>query len=195
MKKRSLIILLFSILVGLVVIGVGTTYAWLTQEGNKEITYEVGDVNYEITLAENANTIVVPGQTITPEITIQNKSNVATQLRATFTIAKTGGDNETWTIGTSENDHLKLTLAQGWVFEDGYYYYGGADNTDDANKINPNTNVNSLFSGLVINGNKVGNAQSGATITITIKWQVKQADYIAWADMGNINFETGLPNA
>ena len=38
MKKRSLIILLFSILVGLVVIGVGTTYAWLTQEGNKEIT-------------------------------------------------------------------------------------------------------------------------------------------------------------
>lgn len=197
MKKRSLIILLVAVLVGLVVIGAGTTYAWLTQEAEKEITYTVGDVNYEIALTENQTTIVVPGQDITPEITITNSSNIDTQLRVKFTIEKTSGDSEVWTIGTEDTNHLKLTLNTNWVYEeeDGYYYYKGSSNEVADNKIAANTSPNSIFTSLVINGNKVGNTQSGAQIKMTIKFEVKQADYIKWSDMGNISFETGLPNA
>ena len=195
MKKRSLIILLVAVLVGLVVIGAGTTYAWLTQEAVKEITYTVGDVNYEIALTENQTTIVVPGQDITPEITITNSSNIATQLRVKFTITKTSGDSEVWTIGTEDTHHLKLTLNTNWVYEDGYYYYKGSSNEVAGNKIAANVSPESIFTSLVINGNKVGNTQSGAQIKITIKFEVKQADYIKWSDMGNISFDTGLPNA
>lgn len=197
MKKRSLIILLVAVLVGLVVIGAGTTYAWLTQQDEKEITYTVGDVNYEIALAENQTTIVVPGQDITPEITITNSSNIATQLRVKFTIEKTSGDSEVWTIGTEDTNHLKLTLNTNWVYEDGYYYYKGSSNEVAANKIAVNKNPESIFTSLVINGNKVGNTQSGAQIKMTIKFEVKQADYVSWNKMTelSIDFGTGLPNA
>ena len=198
MKKRSLIILLVAVLVGLVVIGAGTTYAWLTQEDEKVITYEVGEINYGITLEEEEDAnLVVPGQDITPEITITNSSNIDTQLRVKFTIAKTSGDREVWTIGTEDTNHLKLTLNTNWVYEeeDGYYYYKGSSNEVADNKIAANTNPESIFTSLVINGNKVGNTQSGAQIEMTIKFEVKQADYIKWSDMGNISFITGLPNA
>lgn len=200
MKKRSLIILLVAVLVGLVVIGAGTTYAWLTQEDEKVITYEVGEINYGITLEgeEEDAKLVVPGQDITPEITITNSSNIDTQLRVKFTIEKTSGNSEVWTIGTEDTNHLKLTLNTNWVYEeDGYYYYKGSSNEVADNKIAANTNPESIFTSLVINGNKVGNTQSGAQIKMTIKFEVKQADYVSWNKMTelSIGFGTGLPNA
>ena len=195
MKKRSLIILLVAVLVGLVVIGAGTTYAWLTQQDEKVINYEVGKINYGITLEGQVDNLVVPGQDITPNITITNSSNIDTQLRVKFTIEKTSGDSEVWTIGTEDTNHLKLTLNTNWVYENGYYYYKGSSNEVADNKIAANEKPESIFKTLVINGNKVGNTQSGAQIKMTIKFEVKQADYIKWSEMGNISFVTGLPNA
>ena len=86
MKKRSLIILLVAVLVGLVVIGAGTTYAWLTQEDENVITYEVGEINYGITLEGQVPNLVVPGQPLTPTFTITNNSNIDTNLRALVSI-------------------------------------------------------------------------------------------------------------
>jgi len=194
MKKKSLLILLVGVLALLVVTGIGTTYAWLTQEGNDQISYTVGEVNYTIDLAEKTTELVVPGQDVTPTLTITNSSNISTQIRVSFTIEKTDGDaNVNWTIGTADTNHLKLTLNANWVYENGYYYYKGSDNTDEANKVaSTTTSLDSLFDALVINGAVVGNTESGAKITIKMHWEAKQADYVKWSEMGTIDFKTGL---
>ena len=209
MKKRSLIILLVAVLVGLVVIGAGTTYAWLTQEDENVITYEVGEINYGITLEGQVPNLVVPGQPLTPTFTITNNSNIDTNLRALVSI-KSYKDSENndlnWTIGTSDEDHIKFELGsvqdgKDWVINaadvnDKYLYFGAADmdNTSTEDTIDAGNNaITNLFNSLTINGLKVGNEAMGATVVISVKFEVKQADYVTWTEMGTIDFSTGLP--
>ena len=213
MKKRSLIILLVAVLVGLVVIGAGTTYAWLTQEDENVITYEVGEINYGITLEGQVPNLVVPGQPLTPTFTITNNSNIDTNLRALVSI-KSYKDSENndlnWTIGTSDEDHIKFELGsvqdgKDWVINaadvnDKYLYFGAADmdNTSTEDTIDAGNNaITNLFNSLTINGLKVGNEAMGATVVISVKFEVKQADYVSWNEMANFNidFGTGLPKA
>lgn len=215
MKKRSLIILLVAVLVGLVVIGAGTTYAWLTQEDEEVITYEVGEINYGITLEGEVPNLVVPGQPLTPTFTITNNSNIDTNLRALVSI-KSYKDSENndlnWTIGTSDEDHIKFELGtgqdgKGWVVNsadvnDKYLYFGAADMDNDEDVVADtiaagNNAITNLFNSLTINGLKVGNEAMGATVVISIKFEVKQADYVSWNEMANFNidFGTGLPKA
>ena len=204
MKKKSLLILLVGVLALLVVTGIGTTYAWLTDQGESStISYEVGDVSYQIaiTKAENAGDIVVPGQSLT-DISIKNKSNIITQLRVQMTV-KCG--DETWTVGEysadplNKTDHILITKGTGWTsLTGGYYYYGDADSTKAAANIPVSTDITNgveiadLWTKLEINGWKVGNTYSGKTITVILKFQAKQAEYVTWADMGSVSFETGL---
>ena len=211
MKKRSLIILLVAVLVGLVVIGAGTTYAWLTQEAEQDITYKVGEINYGITLEGEVPNLVVPGQPLTPTFAITNNSNINTNLRALVSIKSckdSGGTDLNWTIGTSDENHIKFELGtvqdgKGWVVNtadvnDKYLYFGAADmdntSTEDTIAAGNNT-ITNLFNSLTINGLKVGNEAMGATIVLSVKFEVKQADYVTWTKMAdfNIDFKTGLP--
>ena len=193
MKKRSLIILLVAVLVGLVVIGAGTTYAWLTQEENREINYTVGDVNYTITTTESLD-LVVPGQDIKPAITIKNTSNIKTNLRVVVALTvKDAGDSAVndWKIGNNDDCHIQITPLTGWDLDaDGSLYYG----TKDApTEIEANTDVvSNVFDSIKLNGALVGNAHSGYKISIAITYQVKQADHVTWTEMGTIDFSTGL---
>lgn len=209
MKKRSLIILLVAVLVGLVVIGAGTTYAWLTQEDKEDITYTVGNINYEIALAENQTPIVVPGQPLSSTFTITSSSNIDTNLRALVSIKSckdSGNKDLNWTIGTSNDDHIKYELGtgqdgKGWVVNtavaiDKYLYFGAADmdNTSIVDTIAAGNNtITNLFKNISINGLKVGNEAMGATVVISVTFEVKQADYVTWIEMGTIDFSTGLP--
>ena len=193
MKKRSLIILLVAVLVGLVVIGAGTTYAWLTQEENREINYTVGDVNYTITTTESLD-LVVPGQDIKPNITFDNNSNIITNLRVVIALTvKDAGDNVVngWKIGNNDDCHIQIKPLAEWELNtDGSLYYG----TKDApTEIAANTDVvSNVFDSIKLNGALVGNAHSGYKISIAITYQVKQADYVTWTEMGTIDFSTGL---
>ena len=197
MKKRSLIILLVAVLVGLVVIGAGTTYAWLTQEENNDFTYTVGDVSYSVNEITETTGVVVPGQNICSGVTLLNKSNVKTQLRAKFEIVSVmNGETDekaTWSIGNTDNDYIKVSYnAETWTYNenDGYYYC----NADIASATNADGDVvTSFFNSVVLNGNKVGNNHSGFVVTFSVTYQVKQAEYVTWTEMGNIDFSTGLP--
>lgn len=195
MKKRSLIILLVAVLVGLVVIGAGTTYAWLTQEENKEINYTVGDVNYTITTTESLD-LVVPGQDIKPAITIKNTSNIKTNLRVVVALTvEDAGENAVndWKIGNTADCHIQITPLTGWELNaDGSLYYG----TKAApTEIEASTDVvSNVFDSIKLNGALVGNDHSGYKISIAITYQVKQAEYVTWEEMGtaNIDFSSGL---
>ena len=201
--NKKLIVVLMICLIALLGASVGVTYAWLTSTGSKTIEYTVGDVSYTITGKVDASTVIVPGQNLTSSFEIKNDSNVYTNLRVSVSTSMQG-----WTIGkagTTETpnttDHILVAVnAEGWelVTENNvmYFYYGQKADSGVAGKedLAPNTAPNAFpFSEFKLNGYKVGNEYSGKTITITITFYAKQADYVTWEALGSFSFESGLP--
>jgi hypothetical protein len=201
MNKKLIVVLMIS-LIALIGASVGVTYAWLTSTGNKTIEYTVGDVSYTITGKVDASTIIVPGQNLTSSFEIKNNSNVYTNLRVSVSTSMQG-----WTIGKAgtaqtpnTTDHILVAAnAEGWelVTENNvmYFYYGQKE--DSVAKIEDLAPYKAPptfpFSEFKLNGYKVGNEYSGKTITITITFYAKQADYVTWDELGSFSFETGLP--
>jgi hypothetical protein len=201
MNKKLIVVLMIS-LIALLGASVGVTYAWLTSTGSDKIEYTVGDVSYTITGKVDASTIIVPGQNLTSSFEIKNNSNVYTNLRVSVSTSMQG-----WTIGKAgtaqtpnTTDHILVAAnAEGWelVTENNvmYFYYGQKE--DSVAKIEDLPPYKAPptfpFSEFKLNGYKVGNEYSGKTITITITFYAKQADYVTWENLGSFSFETGLP--
>ena len=188
-NKRNLLLVILLLVV--VSVASASTYAWLTDtnrsgEDNK-IEYTVGHVDYTITATQSSTDLLVPGDSF-GKLTIANSSTVATNIRVKFSVTC---DNGTMTYGTADTNHIKLvgTSTKWFLSNDGYYYYGAnSTESDIAASVSPE----SLFDNLLLNGAVVGNDFAGAKITVTISFQAKQAENVEWADMGSINFETGL---
>jgi hypothetical protein len=202
MNKKLIVVLMIS-LIALLGASVGVTYAWLTSTGSDTIEYTVGDVSYTITGKVDASTVIVPGQNLTSSFEIKNNSNVYTNLRVSVSTSMQG-----WTIGKAgtaqtpnTTDHILVAAnAEGWelVTENNvmYFYYGQKADSGLAGKedLAPSTSPDAFpFSEFKLNGYKVGNEYSGKTITITITFYAKQADYVTWDELGSFSFETGLP--
>ena len=180
--NKKVIFGLSLVLVALFAIIAGSTFAWLTDKGDSNtITYNVGKVDYEISLTTAVSGQVVPGDTLTPTFTITNNSTVATNIRVKVEVTS----NPTLT-----NTQLVVTPGTGWVLESGYYYYGTSSTAPTS--IAVGDKPVSPIGGLKLDGPSVGNSYSGTTITVKISWEVKQAANVDWADMGSISFETGL---
>ena len=180
--NKKVIFGLSLVLVALFAIIAGSTFAWLTDKGDSNtITYNVGKVDYEISLTAVATDEVVPGDTLTPTFTITNNSTVETNIRVKVEVTSTPALNDT---------QLVVTPGTGWVLEGGYYYYGTSSTAPTSIAV-AGVPV-SPIGALKLDGPSVGNSYSGTTITIKISWEVKQAANVDWADMGSISFETGL---
>lgn len=177
--NKKVIFGLSLVLVALFAIIAGSTFAWLTDKGESDkITYTVGEVDYEITVTPAASNKVVPGDTIAPTFNIENKSNVATNLRIQLTIEGASG----MTIGEEDTNHLILTLNANWIKDGNYYYY--KSNDKDTGSIALDEVISSPISSLVINGEKVGNEFATKTINIKVLWEVKQAAHVDWDAAG-----------
>lgn len=200
MKKRTLIILITLAVILLAGIA-GATYAWLTDEKTGAATFTVGDVTYTLTAPQNVEDVVVPGQNVlnSNPATITNASNVTSNIRLAVTISVTNASNNAvtgWTIGTDATDHISITMDTGWVFEDGYWYYGTAYNASTAIATSVNTITN--MTSIMLNGAVIGNTFSGYHVTVNLKLQAKQNDYVTWSDLAaitNFSFSTGLATA
>ena len=180
--NKKVIFGLSLVLVALFAIIAGSTFAWLTDKGDSNtITYNVGKVDYEISLTTAVSGQVVPGDTLTPTFTITNNSTVATNIRVKVEVTSTP---------ELSNTQLVVTPGTGWILEGGYYYYGTSSTAPTS--INAGVEPVSPIGDLELDGPSVGNSYSGTTITIKITWEVKQAANVDWADMGSISFETGL---
>lgn len=198
MKKnlKKKIILLSGAIVVLLAGLVATTLAWLTDTKTSSINFVMGDVNYECQFNINSDSIVVPGQPLfnADAITITNKSTVATNVRVKIAVTE---KDKTDLI----TDIVEITFDENsdWVNDGDYWYYKGKPTslTDDSANISAvtdpsvgdvlNFNVNMTF-----DGSKVGNDYSGKSYTITIVVEGKQAEYVLWENMANIDFTTGL---
>lgn len=195
MKKSKLIVLIVSLVVVLAAATYGITSAWLTDTDNKAETFTMGDVSYTLSGALIANTNpIVPGQDLVgTDFVVTNASTVASQLRIQITYTTVSGGTSTTGIvytGATGGDGIITNIsASTWTYSNNYWYLGAtADDT-----IAVNTTAYTMFTSLSYNGALIGNDYQAATgLTITITFQAKQDGYVDWADMGSIDFSTGL---
>ena len=169
--------------------------AWLTDEElTPEKTVTVGNV--EFAWDGDIGPVVgyvVPGQNLVTEpFTLTNASTVATELRVKIEVVYGAGD-------TNGIDLVDITFGEtdGWVYNetDGYYYYQGDEaEFDEVSKytISAGTQEIAFVSSIVLDGSQVGNDFTNTAFTITFTFQAKQNDYIAWSDMGSIDFTEGI---
>lgn len=195
MKRSKLIVLIVSLVVVLAAATYGITSAWLTDTDNEAETFTMGDVNYALSGALVANTNpIVPGQDLVgTDFVVTNASTVASQLRIQITYTTVSGGTPTTGIiytGATGGDGIVTDIsASTWTYSNNYWYLGAtADDT-----IAVNTTAYTMFTSLSYNGALIGNDYQAATgLTITITFQAKQDGYVDWADMGSIDFSTGL---
>lgn len=195
MKKSKLIVLIVSLVVVLAAATYGITSAWLTDTDNEAETFTMGDVSYTLSGALIANTNpIVPGQDLVgTDFVVTNASTVASQLRIQITYTTVSGGTPTTGIvytGATGGDGIITDIsASTWKYSNNYWYLGAtADDT-----IAVNTIAYTMFTSLSYNGALIGNDYQAATgLTITITFQAKQDGYVEWADMGSIDFSTGL---
>jgi hypothetical protein len=195
MKKSKLIVLIVSLVVVLAAATYGITSAWLTDTDNEAETFTMGDVSYTLSGALIANTNpIVPGQDLVgTDFVVTNASTVASQLRIQITYTTVSGGTPTTGIvytGATGGDGIITDIsASTWTYSNNYWYLGAtADDT-----IAVNTTAYTMFTSLSYNGALIGNDYQAATgLTITITFQAKQDGYVEWADMGSIDFSTGL---
>lgn len=195
MKRSKLIVLIVSLVVVLAAATYGITSAWLTDTDNEAETFTMGDVNYALSGALVANTNpIVPGQDLVgTDFVVTNASTVASQLRIQITYTTVSGETPTTGIiytGATGGDGIVTDIsASTWTYSNNYWYLGAtADDT-----IAVNTTAYTMFTSLSYNGALIGNDYQAATgLTITITFQAKQDGYVDWADMGSIDFSTGL---
>lgn len=206
-KKNLLLVILLLVVVA---VASASTFAWLTDTDTAgSIDYTVGEVSYEISKLNAAESAIVPGQVL-GSVSIINKSNVLTNLRISLSVTVSGvaeGVNKNWSVGAdAENDEILLKSAIDtsiWVFDSttNYYYYGqvGSATTTGAEDIavaeEEGTQLTALLDTMTLNGGLIGNEYAGATITVVVTFEAKQADYVEWSEMGNIDFTTGIKKA
>lgn len=190
MKSKGLIL---TLALGLVlVIGVTATLiaAWLTDTDTTDDTvFTVGDIQYTWAGAVITDTYVVPGQNlIGTTYTLTNGSNVGSELRVKVTAVSSHTGYTTDALSL-----LTITLAEDWSeLTSGYYYYQGVEATEGKYIIVAGTQELDVLTSIIIDGAQVGNSFSGETFTITFTFEAKQADYVTWAELATVDFETGL---
>lgn len=190
LKKK--IILLSSVIVLLLTALVATTVAWLTDTKSSTTNFVMGDVSYDCAFSLNTQSIVVPGEPLfsSSAVVITNKSTVKTNLRAMISITSDGLD---------ASNLVSISLNGNWVKDvDGYWYYISkpttlTDRSADIDAVTGDTGVTIPFDiSMSFDGSLVGKSHSGKTYTVTITIEGKQAEYVLWENMANIDFETGL---
>jgi len=195
MKKSKLIILIVSLVVVLSAATYGITSAWLTDTDNASETFTMGDISYTLSGALIANTDpIVPGQDLVgTNFVVTNASTVASQLRIQITYTTVSGGTPTTGViytGLERGNGIITDISTlAWTYSDNYWYLGITAN----DTIPVNTTAYTMFTSLEYNGALIGNdyaTEGGLVITIT--FQAKQDEYVEWADMGSINFSTGL---
>ena len=195
--NKKIILGLSVLLVALFALIGGASYAWLTSQDEVESnTYTVGKVSYTVTKKETTG-YVVPGQSLVSDITLTNNSNIDTHLRVVLSVVvKDASNNDiSWTIGSNTKTNqilMQETVTANWTLDaDGKLYYGSKASPSN---IESGKQVELNFSGLVLNGALVGNEHSNYKVTVTVKYQAKQAAVVEWEDLASetFNFSTGL---
>ena len=190
--KRKIIFLsigLFLTLSALII----SVAAWLTDTKESDDTsFTIGYVKYEfIGYFKDFTNPIVPGEElIASEFKLRNSSTIATELRVLVTVKVNDVIlTNPSTLFTTSSYGAGFSLADGWVFNEGYWYYYVAGNDT---VIAPTVTEIPFLSSLKLDGTKVSNNYANANIYIVFTFQAKQAAYVTWEDLGEIDFALGI---
>ena len=181
--------------------------AWLTDTGDTgKVTFTIGEVSYTLNGAFiSADDPIVPGeQLIATAFSLENESTVDSHIRfyidykinlgtPPITVDKaTDTQLNNYFTNTTHNSSGAVTFGSGWAHDGGYWYYGASSTSPTL--VEPTDDDPIIFlSNLMLNGSVIGNTYANITVDITITFQAKQADHVDWADLGSIDWQTGLP--
>lgn len=188
-KIKKSVYLVLIMLLGVIGLTTYAVTAWLTDtDTSGPHTFTVGKVEYTWAGAalDTTTTPAVPGQElVATDFTLTNASTVESELRFSLAI--------TTNYPADATDALSLvdvTLGANWVYNETDHYYYYVVSTDPI--IAAGTQSIDVLTSAIIDGALVGNVYATKTFTITMIFQAKQADYVAWADLGSISFSTGI---
>lgn len=195
MFKKKIIFLSVGILFVVATLVVAIA-AWLTDTASTDETeFTIGDVTFVFdgSLIET-NDPIVPGQQLVTEggIKLLNESTVSTELRVLVTVTVDGSPvTDLSSIFTTGSIGDGFSLASGWTLNgDGYWYYS----VSGSSVITTSVEEIALLSSLKLDGSKVGNDYATKPLTIQFTFQAKQAEYVTWAELGEIDFDLGIKN-
>lgn len=186
--KKLLTIKSLGLLVLILILSIGVTYAWIIhfQEINGS-TVHAGEINYDYSGAFiNETEIIYPGLNLIDQtISVNNQSTINTQLRLKIDYTYIGESVYTKTYINEVDDDLIVGFSESFINDGDYWYYHSDEYVIDY------TGVFNLISNLAYDGNSSSNEYANQSIQIEVLIQVKQADHVAWEDLGTIDFSTG----
>jgi hypothetical protein len=190
MKKLSMIKSLF-IIVGLFVLGVTVTYAWIAySESIDGGTVSAGQVDYSYSgsFIDGSEIIFPNKELLSQAISVDNQSTIDTQLRLTinYTLVEEVTSNKIYKDDV--NDDLSVVFDSLFVLDGDYWYYQATDFSIET------TGLIDIISSIYYDGNASSNEYASQTVSIQVLIQVKQADNVTWTDLATYDFETGNPS-
>ena len=69
--------------------------------------------------------------------------------------------------------------------------YAESDPTDKKYPVDANESMD-VLNKLILNGSLVGNDYKERIFTFTMRFEAKQYDFVAWSDLGSIDFKAGI---
>ena len=170
--KRKLVLTSAVVLI-LALLAAGT-FAYFTKDARATNVITTGTIditlNDEIRGGEKTDTGwklegVMPGQAVEKTVSITNNGSAEAWLRVKLAVRVTvGGEEMPLTFGDGQSV-LQFETGDGWLAQDGYYYYRNATKSGDT--------TGELFHGLQLNP-LLPNAYQGCTVTVDVLAQAVQ---------------------
>lgn len=170
--KRKLVLTSAVVLI-LALLAAGT-FAYFTKDARATNVITTGTIditlNDEIQGGEKTGTGwklegVMPGQAVEKKVSITNNGSAEAWLRVKLAVRVTvDGEEMPLTFGDGQSV-LQFETGDGWLAQDGYYYYRNATKSGDTTK--------QLFSSLQLNP-LLPNAYQGCTVTVDVLAQAVQ---------------------
>ena len=130
---------------------------------------------------------VMPGQAVEKKVSITNNGSAEAWLRVKLAVRVTvDGEEMPLTFGDGQSV-LQFETGDGWLAQDGYYYYRNATKSGDT--------TGELFHGLQLNP-LLPNAYQGCTVTVDVlaqAVQVKNNNVYLTADGAEVKDANGAP--
>lgn len=223
--KNKIICLVLSLVFIIGMFACGGTYAWFFTYGDaaggilhnfrsNNIGYTVigsfvfGDEKYnsskgfiepEMELLKPIDTEVIadPGEY---RMYVLNTSTISTQLRVkvTYTYFDENGNITDLVYDASETSPFVADTAEGWVYSDGYLYYGAeGENAVVAPVTEGEESYIPLFRSLKYSGPNSDfradwyNPEGGeyTTFSVNVTFEAKQEEFVTWEILGSVGFE------
>ncbi len=218
MKNKIICLVLSLVLIGSLV-GANGAYAWfVTSSGGAsgsagaEHRFTTGNIGYTLfgDLYDSDETKkIIPEQELLVALSdgdkladencrmyLKSTSSVDSQLR--IRILYDYGVDSDKVYGGEQDSPLTVEFcdASGWVYSNGYFYYGSYDADSDSSTVIPAYDVTeegatppviTLFDSIRYSGeNTENNEISGKALDVKIIFEARQSEYVNWTDVGTI---------